>query len=76
VKPEHIKSCIDPTNQVIVRHRIFEVKVVEKLNLLALQTVPSSIDLAEIRVSTTESRFAASLNRLLQQNLPMTEVET
>ncbi len=28
---------------------------------------PSSIDLAEIRVSTTESRFADHLNRLLQQ---------
>jgi hypothetical protein len=30
---------------------------------------PSWIDLAEIRVTTTESRFAACLNRLLQQNL-------
>src|SRR4029450_6273869 len=28
---------------------------------------PSWIDLAEIRVNTTESRFAACLNRLLQQ---------
>jgi len=32
---------------------------------------PSWIDLAEIRVNTTESRFAAYLNRLLQQNLPL-----
>src|SRR4029077_20760562 len=32
---------------------------------------PSWIDLAEIRVTTTESRFAACLNRLLQQNLPI-----
>ncbi len=31
---------------------------------------PSWLDLAEIRVSTTESRFADCLNRLLQQNLP------
>src|ERR1700730_9699222 len=31
---------------------------------------PSWIDLAAIRVNTTESSFAASLNRLLQQNLP------
>src|ERR1700688_2913798 len=31
---------------------------------------PSWIDPAEIRVNTTESRFAAWLNRLLQQNLP------
>src|SRR5215207_8623362 len=29
---------------------------------------PSWIDLVEIRVNTTESRFAACLNRLLQQN--------
>src|ERR1700727_2912929 len=29
---------------------------------------PSWIDLAAIRVNTTESRFEASLNRLLQQN--------
>src|SRR5689334_5792899 len=35
---------------------------------------PSWIDLAEIRVNTTESRFAACLNRLLQQNLPQAEV--
>src|SRR5271167_3310767 len=36
---------------------------------------PSWIDLAENRVNTTESRFAARLNRLLQQNLPTTEVD-
>src|SRR5207237_5213104 len=30
---------------------------------------PSWVDLAAIRVNKTESRFAASLNRLLQQNL-------
>jgi hypothetical protein len=35
---------------------------------------PSSIDLAENRVNTTESRFAAGLNRLLQQNLPMSDI--
>ncbi|WP_247445059.1 hypothetical protein, partial [Bradyrhizobium sp. 197] len=29
---------------------------------------PSWIDLAEIRVNTTESRFVTCLNRLLQQN--------
>ncbi|WP_210164311.1 hypothetical protein, partial [Bradyrhizobium sp. WSM2254] len=37
---------------------------------------PSWIDLAEIRVNTTESRFAACLNRLLQQNRPVGEVQT
>ncbi|MET4484219.1 hypothetical protein, partial [Bradyrhizobium sp. F1.13.3] len=31
---------------------------------------PSWIDLAEIRVNTTESRFVTCLNRLLQQNRP------
>src|SRR6476661_10470783 len=35
---------------------------------------PSWIDLAENRVTTTESRFAACLNRLLQQNRSKTEV--
>ncbi|MET4121589.1 hypothetical protein ABIB85_008024, partial [Bradyrhizobium sp. JR1.5] len=30
----------------------------------------SWIDLAEIRVNTTESRFVTCLNRLLQQNRP------
>src|SRR3954469_20999413 len=34
---------------------------------------PSWIDLAEIRVNTTESRFAACLNRLLQQNQPLAD---
>jgi hypothetical protein len=37
-KPGQVESCIYPTNQVIVRQRIFEVKLVEKLSLLALQT--------------------------------------
>ena len=36
---------------------------------------PSWIDLAEIRVNTTESRFAAGLNRLLQQNLPISDID-
>src|SRR6478735_11482243 len=37
---------------------------------------PSWIDLAENRVTTTESRFAACLNRLLQQNLPISDIDT
>jgi hypothetical protein len=61
-KPGQIESCIDPTNQVIVRHRVFEVKLVEKLNLFALQTARSWIDLAEIRVNTRESRLERYLN--------------
>src|SRR6202050_5931665 len=35
---------------------------------------PSWIDLAENRVTTTESRSAARLNRLLQQNLPEADI--
>ena len=37
---------------------------------------PSWIDLAEIRVDTTESRFEGYLNRLLQQNLPATDLRS
>src|SRR5271154_3042457 len=36
---------------------------------------PSWIDLAAIRINTTESRFEAGLNRLLQQNLPISDIE-
>jgi hypothetical protein len=36
---------------------------------------PSWIDLVENRFKTTESRFAAGLNRLLQQNLPIGDIE-
>ena len=43
-------------------------KLVEQLTLVTLQTAHHGFDLAEIRVSITESRFAACLNRLLQQN--------
>src|SRR6516225_4268571 len=35
---------------------------------------PSSIDPAAIRINTTESSFAACLNRLLQQNRPLADV--
>ncbi|MGA7073817.1 hypothetical protein, partial [Bradyrhizobium sp.] len=35
---------------------------------------PSWIDLAAIRLNATESRFPASLNRLLQQNRHQTDV--
>src|SRR5712672_2993539 len=37
-KPAQIESRIDPPDQVIVRHRIFEVELVEKLTLLAIKT--------------------------------------
>src|SRR6266404_1767580 len=37
---------------------------------------PSWIDLVSIRVNTTESRFEACLNRLLQQNLPQPDMRS
>jgi hypothetical protein len=57
----------------IFRNRITKMKLVKQLTLATLDG-PSWIDLAENRVNTTESRFAAGLNRLLQQNWPTTEV--
>jgi hypothetical protein len=42
--------------------RLAKVKLVEQLTLVNLPTARSWIDLAEIRVTTTESRFATSLN--------------
>ena len=36
--------------------------------------IDSHVHLAEIRVTTAESRFAACLNRLLQQNLPQADI--
>jgi hypothetical protein len=56
----------------IFRNRVAKMKLVEQLTLVTLG--PSWVDLAENRVNTTESRFVACLNRLLQQNLPTTEV--
>ena len=68
-KPRQIESSVDLPYQMILRNRVAKTKLVEQLTLVTLQTARSWIDLAEIRVSTTESRFAAPLNRLLQQNL-------
>jgi len=56
-----IERRIDPLGEVIVRHRIFKVELVEKLTLLASDG-PSWIDLVEIRLSTTESRFEGCPN--------------
>jgi hypothetical protein len=56
-----------------LRDRVAKMKLLEKLTLVTLQTAPSWVDLAEIRVNTTESRFEAFLNRLLQRNLPFVD---
>ena len=73
-KPGQIESSIDLPHQMIFGNRVAKVKLVEQLTLFVLQTAP--LALAEIRVSRTESWFAASLNRLLQQNLPTTDIQT
>jgi len=71
-KPGQIESSIDLPHQMIFGNRVAKVTLVEQLTLVTLQTARSWIDLADTRVSNTESRFAAYLNRLLQQNLPRT----
>src|ERR1700755_161950 len=73
-KPGQIESSVDLPYQMILRNRVAKTKLVEKLTLVTLQTAHHWIDLAEIRVNRTESRLAASLNRLLQQNLPIGDI--
>jgi hypothetical protein len=46
----------------MLRNRVAKTKLVEQLTLVTLQMARSSIDLAEIRVSKTESRFKDYLN--------------
>jgi hypothetical protein len=53
---------------VIFGDRVAKTKPIKQLTLVTLQTARSWIDLAENPVNTTESRFDAGLNRLLQQN--------
>jgi hypothetical protein len=52
---------------------VAKMKLVEQLTLVTLQTAIMDRP-AAIRLNTTESRFEASLIRLLQQNLPIAEV--
>jgi hypothetical protein len=73
-KPGQIESSVDLPHQVILGHRVAKMKLVERLTLVTPDG-PSWIDLVAIRLNTTESRFAACLNRLLQQNLPIGDVE-
>jgi hypothetical protein len=62
VKPGQIESRIDLPHQMIFGDRVARTKLVEQLTLVTLQTARSWIDLAEIRVNTTESRFTAGLD--------------
>jgi hypothetical protein len=61
-RSRQIESRIDLPYQMIFGSRLAKVKLVEQLTLVNLPTARSWIDLAEIRVTTTESRFATSLN--------------
>jgi hypothetical protein len=61
-KPGKIQSSVDLPHQMIFGNRVAKMKLVEQLTLVTLQTARSWIDLAEIRVNTTESRFATPLN--------------
>jgi hypothetical protein len=70
-KPGQIESGIDLPHQLIFRNRVAKMKTGRTVGLARSSDGPSWIHLAEIRVNTTESRFAAYLNRLLQQNLPL-----
>ncbi|KRR15042.1 hypothetical protein CQ13_37445 [Bradyrhizobium retamae] len=72
-KPGQIESSVDLSHQMIFGNRVAKMKLLEQLTLVTLSDGPSWIDLAKIRVSTTESRFAACLNRLLQQNRPQAD---
>jgi hypothetical protein len=74
-KPGQIESSVDLPHKMIFGDRIAKTKLVEQLTLVTLQTARSWIDLAENRVTTTESRFVASLNRLLQQNRHETDID-
>ena len=74
VKPGQIESSVDLPHQMIFGNRLAKMKLVEQLTLVTLQTARSWIDLAEIRVNVTESRFVACLNRLLQQNRHFADV--
>jgi hypothetical protein len=60
-------AACDLPHQMIFENRVAKMKLVEQSTLVTLQTARSWIDLAEIRVNTT-ARFAACLNRFLQQN--------
>jgi len=61
-EPGQIESSVDLPHHVIFGNGIAKTKLVEQLTLVTLQTARSWIDLAENRVNTTESRFAACFN--------------
>ena len=59
-KPGKIERSVDLSYHYEIR--VAKTKPVKQLTLVTLQTTRSWIDLAEIGVSRTESRFAAGLN--------------
>src|SRR5256885_9169502 len=73
-EPGKIESSIDLPHQMIFRDCVIELKLVEKLRSFALPASHHGLPLTKIRVSKMESRFAASLNGLLQQNRPAADI--
>src|SRR6266404_6617667 len=69
-KPGKIERSIDLPHQMIFGNRAAKMKLVEQLTLVTLQTAHHGSTSPRFASDTTESRFVASLNRLLQQNLP------
>ena len=66
---EQYRSCA-PDDLQGLRHRA---EIGRKAALVRSSAVPSWLAPTKIRVGKMESRFAASLNGLLQQNLPKTD---
>src|SRR4051794_1936634 len=67
-KPGKIESSIDlPHQRILLRHRA---ETGRKAALVRSSAVPSWLAPTKISVSKMGSQFAASLNGLLQQNLP------
>src|SRR4030095_13939289 len=58
-KPGQIESSIDLPHQMIFGNRVAEMKLVEQLTLVTLQTAHHRSDLVAIRVNTTETRLLA-----------------
>ena len=71
-KPGQIERCVDLPYQMIFGNRVTKTKLVEQLTLVTLQMAHHGS--ISPRFASAESRCAAGLNRLLQQNLPIADI--
>ena len=62
VHPAEVEHGVDLAHQMIRRHHVVEVELVEELALPDLPAAPSSLAPADHSFSATESRFAEVLN--------------